>query len=261
MFGLADQKKLRQSSFSKKLSVNQKLLALIEANEDHAFLTNPSAHHVYLYLVDYLTQFSLQWFEKPLSQTQILDWGCGKGHITFLLQEMGANVVSCDIDQEVGDSSFGQPTPIIENTKIRVLPLQHPYVLPFESQSFDVVLSFGVLEHVPNDLESLKELNRVLSSKGLFFCFFLPYVTSWTQKVAHWRGITYHDRLYNWKRVNLLLKQSHFVLMDSWHRALFPKNSVRYHHYERAESWDQFFCESTMLKHFATNIEFVARKS
>jgi len=38
--------------------------------------------------------------------------------------------------------------------------------LPYPDGSFDAVISSGVLEHVPFDYESLKELDRVLINTG-----------------------------------------------------------------------------------------------
>jgi len=139
--------------------------------ENHLFLKNPASQNIYLYLTNYVRGFSENWFHTNLSSLKILDWGCGKGFITFLLQEMGADVTSCDV-LEGNDSAFSQTTPILEAESLEVICLEHPYLLPFENEYFDVVLSFGVIEHVPNDLESLREIRRILKSGGLFFCFF-----------------------------------------------------------------------------------------
>ena len=48
------------------------------------------------------------------------------------------------------------------------IELKHDYILPFNDSEFDVILSFGVLENVPNDLGSLCEIRRVLKTNGLF---------------------------------------------------------------------------------------------
>lgn len=191
---------------------------------------------------------------------RILDWGCGKGHVTWLMQKLGANPISCDVRAEEGDSSFGQETPIIDETGILIDPLEHKYKLPYEDDSFDVVLGFGVLEHVPDDLNSLREINRILTSSGLFFCFFLPYFLSWTQRLAHLRGNYYHDRLYRKSLICKLMKDCNFRILDFWHRQVFPKNTVKYPKYRTFEKIDQFLTTFTFMKYFATNIEFVVCK-
>ena len=47
-------------------------------------------------------------------------------------------------------------------------------ILPDETGSFDFVLSNGVLEHVANEYESMKEIYRVLKTGGIFAITFLP---------------------------------------------------------------------------------------
>jgi SAM-dependent methyltransferase len=177
------------------------------------------------------------------------------------LRKLGFKVVSCDIERDADDSAFGQETPIIAAENIDVIPLKDTVKLPFEPESFDIVLSMGVLEHVANDLESLREIHRILKPGGLFFCFFLPFVGSWTQYVMRFRGDNYHDRLYTKWKISSLLKETGFVLQDFWHRQLLPKNSVRYPAYRTFESADQALVRFTPLKYLATNIEFVASKS
>ena len=255
-------RRIRQAIFQKKIEHDKQLDELVKNYPSHSFLANPPSQYIYQYLVEYTLQCASIFLSKPFEELKFLDWGCGKGHITYMLQKKGIEVISCDVlDENDIDSAFGQNIPIINKTDISVIPLTHPYKLPFEDKSFDVILSFGVLEHVPNDLDSLKEIHRVLKQGGLFFCYCLPYTYSWTQKLAHWRGDFYHDRLYNRKIVDQLLSQSKFKLIDYWHRALLPKNSINYPFFYHIEHIDQFLCENTPIKHFATNVEFVAVKS
>lgn len=258
-------KNLRQQAFKKRYNLSTVLMDTARTEPSHKFLTNPTALLTYTYLVHYIREVADSHF--PIGRKlRILDWGCGKGQITFLLNEIFADrpveIVSCDVAGELakGDSTFGQHTPIIKSNNIKVVPLIHESLLPFEDQSFDIVLSVGVLEHVPNDGDSLQELNRICVGGGLLFCYFLPYTYSWTQKIAHLRGNLYHDRLYDYVKVDTLLKNSNFILLDVWHRSILPKNNIRYPAYRIFESIDQFICEHTFLKVIATNIEFLATK-
>jgi SAM-dependent methyltransferase len=131
---------------------------------------------------------------------------------------------------------------------------------PYEDGVFDVVLSVGVLEHVPNDLASLAEIKRVLKPGGLFFCFFLPIEFSWTQKIAHLRGNNYHDRLYSRSKVQGMLASTGLQLLDLWYRQILPKNTAHYPNFRLFEKFDQLITERTPLRYFATNIEFVCVK-
>jgi SAM-dependent methyltransferase len=249
---------VRTACLSAKLPLDEQLISLSRRAVSHSFLTNAASHNSYLLLLNYLQVFSEEWFGKPSPELRILDWGCGKGFCSYLLKKQGFEVLSCDIERNADDSAFGQETPIIDAEKINVIPLRDSVALPFDGHSFDIVLSMGVLEHVQNDLESLNEIRRILKPNGLFFCFFLPFVGSWTQYVVRSRGDNYHDRLYTKRGVRDLLNRSGFKLIDIWHRQLFPKNSVHYPAYHFFEAVDQTIVRFTPLRLLTTNIEFVA---
>lgn len=139
-------------------------------------------------------------------------------------------------------------------------PLLHPYEIPYPDAHFDVVLSFGVLEHTPYDDKSMTELYRILKPGGLLFVFNLPYYLSWTQRLSRATGDDYHDRLYTKDRVSSLASESGFFILDCWFRQLLPKNSINYPCFRTFERMDQWLTSYTFLKFFATSIEFVALK-
>ncbi|MFP5228299.1 MAG: class I SAM-dependent methyltransferase [Acidobacteriota bacterium] len=195
-------------------------------------------------------------------QLSILDWGCGKGHVSKLLGDLNpGKLVSCDVVSGKDDSSFGQETPILDRYKISVEPLVHEWKLPFADESFNLVLSFGVLEHVPDDRASVEEIVRVMKPGGLFFCFHLPTKLSWTQFAARRGGDNYHDRLYTTRTVRNLLGQNHLAILDLWYRSILPKNRIRYPAFRLFERIDQLLTEHTPLRYFATNLEFVCMKT
>lgn len=228
-------------------------------------MTNPAVVHIYDYLVQYTRRMMLDVSTDADRTLDVLDWGSGKGHITSLCQDHfpEARVVSCDVtgDDVADDSTFGQTTPLIERRGIDVVPLRDPIELPFDDASFDAVLSFGVLEHVANDVRSLSEIRRVLRPGGHLFCYFLPRRWSWTQWVERRRGCTYHDRLYDRHQVRAMLRMTGYDLVDLWHRQLLPKNSFRYPSTRAFERLDQTLVRWTPLRYLTTNLEFVARRA
>lgn len=255
-----DLRALRQRLMRGRERFPAKIVAVAKGTESHSFLTNPAIQFIYRYLTRFVVEASSEHFEREPSELRILDWGCGKGHITLLLRELGVTPCSCDLLTEQDDSSFGQTTPLLTTFGIDVLPLTHPSSLPFPDASFDVVVSMGVLEHVNDDAASLREIHRILRPRGLFFCFFLPSKLSWTQRLARLSGDFYHDRFYSKRKIAALARAADFEVLDFWHRQLFPKNNVRYTSPEAWERFDQFLCEWTPLGLAATNVEFVARK-
>ncbi len=252
---------LRTQIFSKYWPLDDEIRETAATLPSHSFLANPSGQYIYVYLTRFVKALSEKHFERPFSDLEILDWGCGKGHVSKLIRDLGPKrLSSCDILSDRGDSTFGQAVPIIERFGIEVKPLEHEYILPYDSGTFHVLLSVGVLEHVSNETASLAEIVRLLKPGGLFFCLFLPTKLSWTQQICRWRGDEYHDRLYTEEKIRKLLDEAGLGLLDMWYRQLLPKNSPHYPYFRLFEKMDQFITENTPLRYFATNMEFVAVK-
>lgn len=252
----------RRIIFQRRHPFNADIMRDARSQPSHDFLRNPASHNVYIYLTQHIKSLSEHVLARPFSSLSVLDWGCGKGFITKLVKDMNPRRVdSCDVACNEADSAFGQPTPLIQAYNIQVTPLHHEYILPYDDSSFDVVISMGVLEHVGDDMRSLCEITRVLRPQGLFFCFFLPAAGSWTQWLSRRVGNHYHDRLYTVSRVFRLAQAANLNVLDVWHRALLPKNRVRYYPYYYFELLDQFLTEHSWLKYLATNIEFVGQKA
>jgi len=261
-------KRIRLEYFGKYFQYDTELAEIVDIKQTseekkyeqcHDFLKKPMWQNMHIYLVEYLLAFSREWFGK--TDFSILDWGCGKCQVSYLLKKRNIDVTSCDIETtEHADSAFGQYTPIADFAGINVVPLKHEYILPFTDKSFDIVLSFGVLEHVPNDKESLSEIKRILKPNGLFFCFWLPYKYSWKQRREYLKGSNYHDRLYDIGKVKYLLKETGMNLLDYWYRDLLPKRYAP-SFYRAIENFDNWLCRNTFAKYIASNIEFVASKN
>lgn len=244
---------LIRSNLSESVELDSYLVDIASRVPTHSFLRG-ATQGCYIRMVQLLIAIYKQQGRSPAS-VRVLDWGAGKGHITYLLKAAGFNVVSCDIGSTADDSSFGQNTPIIEDNALKIVPLSDPWKLPFKDKEFDLVVSFGVLEHVPDDLKSLKEIRRILVHGGIFFFSFLPYWLSWSQRLARLRGDWYHLRLYRKKNINEMAFKARFKKECVWHGQLFPKNSLP--HSNLIERIDRFLTSYTPLKYFATNLEGV----
>jgi ubiquinone/menaquinone biosynthesis C-methylase UbiE len=244
----------RSKVFSKWTDAPEEFSQLTAHLPSHSFLANPSGAQPFVYLTNFVAQQVLSWWQVAPSEVKLLDWGCGKGQVSFLLKSLGIQTVAADVPGSEPE------TPLLEASGSPFVPLTHDYQLPFPDESFHSVVSYGVLEHVPNDYESLKEITRVLKPGGLFFVFNLPQSTSWIMRLAHLRGNHYHDRLYNIETTRYQLQCAGLRTIDSWQRQLFPKNCARYPSPRKFEMLDQFLCKHTPLRAFATSIEFLAVK-
>jgi SAM-dependent methyltransferase len=235
-------------------SPDEFLLQVARQVPSHVFLGR-STQTIYLRQVAFLNAVLEDYEGLPAERIKLLDWGCGKGQVSYLLQNRGFTVSSCDVVTKSDDSTFAQQIPIIETKGITVVPLQHSSEMPFGSQSFDCVVSFGVLEHVESDLASLREIRRILKPGGVLFVTFLPYFLSWTQALYRLGGGRYHDRLYGKRQLRSMAESCGFELASVWHGQLFPKTSVPIALDRVLEPVDRFLCHYTSLKYFATNLE------
>lgn len=216
-------------------------------------IDNPASHQIYRYLAEFTVAVLEKHFCKPLSGMEILDWGGGKGYASYFLKKKAAKVVLYERDD------------FLHRTLWQKLKLNHVTSsedsLPFPDKKFDSVIAFGVLEHVPHDYESLKELNRVLKDDGLLFIYNLPSKTSYVHKLASMKGVKYHDRLYTRKEITLLLKRTGFnTIGRPWFRQLLPKTHYSYPAPKLFERLDLAATNHTPLKYLASSIELVARK-
>ncbi|MCW5852421.1 MAG: class I SAM-dependent methyltransferase [Anaerolineae bacterium] len=153
------------------------------------------------------------------SGSHLLDWGCGQGQMSFLLQRRGLQVTSYD----VGATESIGPSRLYPEITVRVGT--HPIALPYDPASFDAVLSCGVLEHVPYPAASLAEIGRVLRPGGQFFIYNLPQRWSWPETLRDLlrMGAT-HRRRFTLGDVEDLLQGADFDLRRARRTNMLPKH-------------------------------------
>lgn len=101
-------------------------------------------------------------FEQLLSYDifglKLLDVGCGTGHFSKLAAERGAHVISMDVGpqllKKVGEKC--QSTCVVGS----ILDM------PFQENSFDVIVCSEVIEHTPDPFKAVEKLYRVLKPGG-----------------------------------------------------------------------------------------------
>jgi ubiquinone/menaquinone biosynthesis C-methylase UbiE len=96
--------------------------------------------------------------------SDFLDVGCGTGYaLQKAKEDKNCNVFG--IDPEPGSHGVGRYNKEVKMSSF----IQKAYSekIPFEDNSFDVVYSSHVLEHVSDEIQSLKEMKRVLKEDGV----------------------------------------------------------------------------------------------
>ncbi len=130
----------------------------------------------------------------------VLDVGCGVGHTTALLKMLRPDINITGIDIERRDTwerfkDFGCSFLADDVTNLK-----------YKDGSIDCLVSFGLMEHVDDDKDLLREMYRILKSGGLNLIFSLPNRYSFNEFMARMMKIGHHDRLYDGSVKNKLKK-------------------------------------------------------
>jgi len=138
------------------------------------------------------------------------------------------NITGTDVDPEM--VRFAQEN-IYDLSNIRFLEADATD-LPFQDNDFDIVLSFGVMHHIPNWLEALKEIKRVLKPEGYFIYFDIIF-PNWLARIGklfkHSYGITtIHDlssfiEENNFSTIHSLLSKS---LLWNQYEAVYQRSEL-----------------------------------
>jgi 2-polyprenyl-3-methyl-5-hydroxy-6-metoxy-1,4-benzoquinol methylase len=154
---------------------------------------------------------------------RVLDWGCGHGQMSHLLRQRGVEVVAFDYVE--GSETEVMPLGVFPGIERHVTG--DPVLLPFADRQFDAVLACGVLEHVQQPEDSLRELHRVLRPGGRLLVYKLPNRLSYLEAIARRAGMYYHgalpdDRVYDRRTATALLTAQGFRVDEFRRTNLLP---------------------------------------
>ncbi|MFC1962392.1 class I SAM-dependent methyltransferase [Chloroflexota bacterium] len=122
-----------------------------------------------------------------LSGKKVLDLGCGMGGFSVALTQRGVTVIALDCNPDYCKITRLRG----ERYGLKVSPINGVgEYLPLRSEQFDMVVLSDVLEHVQNPHKVLKEVYRVLKSRGSTY---VTVVNKFTFNDPH-----YHLRFINW---------------------------------------------------------------
>jgi 2-polyprenyl-3-methyl-5-hydroxy-6-metoxy-1,4-benzoquinol methylase len=126
----------------------------------------------------------------PYIKGQVLEVGCGTGY--------GMNFLAPKAEKYTAIDKFEVPISLPANATF----IQHnipPF--PFEDESFDVVVSFQVIEHIEDDALFVSELARVLKPDGIAIVTTPNILMSLTRN-------PWHVREYTIEQLETLMKRS-----------------------------------------------------
>ena len=194
----------------------------------------------------------------------VLDWGCGWGHMTRLLTDRGMKVTAFDYH---ADADGLEHRDLERFPGLTMTVSNDPLTLPYESGTFDAVLSMGVLEHVMDPGASLDEIHRVLVPGGMFYCYKLPNRRSYLEAIArragmYHHGVAEHDRLYDVPSAVGLVRAHDFDVLEAGLANMLPLGVPG--RFAERMSVPIFRAGNGLarvpgLRQLATNVELIAR--
>ena len=151
--------------------------------------------------IDFLEQTNL-----IHSGQRVLELGCGAGNLASYMYEKGVSIVASDIAQAAIDHAREHHP----NIEFRTHSADD---LPYENNSFDVVMSFDVLEHLPDVNLHLHEVWRALKPGG-YYLFQTPNklsnATFETLKCRSMKWKKYHPSLHFYGQLKRRLNRNGF---------------------------------------------------
>ncbi len=140
---------------------------------------------------------------------RVLDFGCGTGYGTHRIAPRCDSITGVDVSREA--VTFARERYRADNLDFRAIAPVEDAALPFADGSFDAVLSFQVIEHVPDAGRYLAEASRVLTDNGLLIVATPDRTTRLLPGQRPWNR--YHRVEYAPEELRAVL-QPHFSSVD-----------------------------------------------
>lgn len=146
-------------------------IILMFCTEENISLDNATSSEI-----EYETLTNFNGFIKDISDKEVLDWGCGKGHDTIYIAQNGAQrAVGIDINE----SSIKAATELANKLKIKNIEFitQNQNSTNSESNTFkkyDIILSKNSMEHFRNPEIIIKSMKSHLKKNGKIYITFCP---------------------------------------------------------------------------------------
>ena len=148
---------LETSAPETSLQLRQRMRKFYETSQTYKHLLDAHDENYLRHYVDFVIRFAPK-------NSKILDLGCGNGISSRLLNQANFDVVGTDISplflQDARNWENLHDGPKLRYQVCDVLEL------PFEDESFDVICSNELIEHLPDVETALKEMVRVVRQDG-----------------------------------------------------------------------------------------------
>ncbi len=130
--------------------------------------------------------------ERYAIKGRLLDVGCASGYFLYVAQKSGWQIEGVEVSQNLAKQAEH-----LLKIKIKLGTLEDA---KFPANYFDIISMFDVFEHLPQPVETLQEINRIMKPNGILVINF-PAIDSIFAKLMgrHWWFLL-EDHLYYFDR-------------------------------------------------------------
>ncbi len=161
---------------------------------------------------DYLSDLTIQAYERILDSfesfrktNKLIDVGCGIGYFLEVAKRRGWDVYGTEYTHEAVTICEAK------GANMKLGPLN---AANYDPESFDIICSFEVIEHINNPLNELSSFNRILRKGGLVYCTTPNFnAVERYQLGSDWNVLGYPEHLsyYTPKTIKRVFKEAGFA--------------------------------------------------
>ena len=216
--------------------------------EDPNYFNNPYTRKNIIKLRDTIFKPKIEFIKKLTNGKKWLDVGAGDGAAVFAAKSSKFDVTGIEISE----------TARMFAKKHRNLNLFNGTLNDFLEQNtakWDVVSFFGVMEHVPNPVQVLRQSNKLLKKKGLVaievpnYESFSTYFQKLTKSPDRHLSIPAHIMLFTKKSAEHILRKNGFEPIAIWYYGMDAIELLKY-----MKRLDKEFFNSELLQALSTKI-------
>ena len=164
-----------------------------------------------------------------IRERRILDIGCGIGGPAFVLaSKYGAHVVGTDIEPQLIDQARLRAERLGLDSNCEFVAVE-PGPMGFPDESFDVVLSTGVIMQIENKREIFEESLRVLKPGGILTCYdWMKPEGEYSEDMHYWfkmERLTYSMKTF--KEYEAMLRDAGFIDIEMTDRSEWYRQRVQ----------------------------------
>lgn len=109
-----------------------------------------------------------EWRKEVRPEGWLLDVGCAQGRSTFKFSELPLTLIGFDVSKALVREALASARAGSHSAQF-IFFVGDASALPFKDETFDYVLIYGVLHHLPRPDQTCLEVARVLKRGGVYF--------------------------------------------------------------------------------------------